>query len=52
VHESGFNDWNAQTLSLSSGTIPTLSVVDDTFSTQRHLMQDLIARAKQRAGIL
>ena len=51
VHESGFNDWNAQTLSLSPGTIPTLSVVDDTFSTQRHLMQDLIARAKERAGI-
>lgn len=51
VHESGFNDWNAQTLSLSPGTIPTLSVVDDTFTKQRHLMHDLIARAKERAGI-
>ena len=51
VHESGFSEFNAATLSLSPGTIPTLQVVDDTFTKQRPVMKDLIARAKQRAGI-
>ena len=51
VHESGFSRFDPATLSLSPGTIPTLQVVDDTFTKQRPVMKDLIARAKQRAGI-
>ena len=46
VHESGFGRFNAETLSLAPGTIPTITVVDDTFSTQRALMEAVIERAK------
>ena len=46
VHESGFGRFNAETLSLGPGTIPTITVVDDTFSTQRALMEAVIERAK------
>lgn len=51
VHESGFSEFNSGTLSLSPGTIPTLQVVEDTFTKQRSVMRELIARAKERAGI-
>jgi len=51
VHESGFSAFDSATLSLSPGTIPTLQVVDDTFTKQRSVMKELIARAKERAGI-
>jgi len=51
VHESGFSQFDSATLSLSPGTIPTLQVVDDTFTKQRSVMKELIARAKERAGI-
>lgn len=51
VHESGFSEFNSGTLSLSPGTIPTLQVVEDTFTKQRSVMKELIARAKERAGI-
>ena len=51
VHESGFGRWNEQTLSLRDDTIPTLMVVDDTFTTYRAQMAALIAQAKARAGI-
>ena len=46
VHESGFGRFDAETLSLAPGTIPTITVVDDTFTTQRALMEAVIERAK------
>jgi len=50
VHESGFNHWDSRTLSLREGQIPTLTVVDDTFSTHRAEMAAVIARAKELSG--
>jgi hypothetical protein len=48
VHESGFNDWDPATLSLSKreGLIPTLNVADDTFTTYRDQVAAVIAQAK------
>jgi hypothetical protein len=53
VHESGFSRWDPATLSVAErpGLIPTLMVVDDTFTTHRAEMTAIIARAKQLAGI-
>ena len=51
VHESGFGRFNTETLGLYPTTIPTLQVVDDTFTKHRDTMAAIIARAKQRAGI-
>jgi len=51
VHESGFGRWNAETFSVHPGPIPTLSVVDDTFTKYRAEMTGVIARAKEMAGI-
>jgi len=51
VHEAGFGRFNPETLSLSPNAIPTLQVVDDTFTQHRDVMAAIIARAKQRAGI-
>jgi hypothetical protein len=51
VHESGFGRFNAETLSLSPNAIPTLQVVDDTFTKHRDVMAAIITAAKQRAGI-
>jgi hypothetical protein len=51
VHESGFGRFNNETLSLSPNAIPTLQVVDDTFTKYRDVMAAIIQRAKQRAGI-
>ncbi len=51
VHESGFGRFNNETLSLSPNAIPTLQVVDDTFTKHRDVMAAIIQRAKQRAGI-
>lgn len=51
VHESGFGRFNTETLGLSPNAIPTLQVVDDTFSKHRDTMAAVIAKAKQRAGI-
>jgi hypothetical protein len=51
VHEAGFGRFNTETLSLSPNAIPTLQVVDDTFTRHRDVMAAIIARAKQRAGI-
>jgi hypothetical protein len=51
VHEAGFQHFNTETLGLSPNAIPTLQVVDDTFSLHRDTMAAVIARAKQRAGI-
>ncbi len=52
VHESGFNKWDATTLSLSKreGLIPTLNVVDDTFTKYRDQMAAVIAQAKAWGG--
>ena len=50
VHESGFNRWDAQTLSLRAGQIPTLNIVDDTFTTYRAEMAAVIARANEGPG--
>ena len=52
VHESGFNHWDATTLSVAKrdGLIPTLNVVDDTFTTYRDQMAAVIAQAKAWAG--
>ncbi len=48
VHESGFGRWNAETLGLAQreGLIPTLMVVDDTFTKYRDQMAAVIAKAK------
>ena len=51
VHESGFGRFNAETLSLSPNAIPTLQVVDDTFTKHRDVMAAIIQKAKERAGI-
>ena len=51
VHEAGFGRFNPETLSLSPNAIPTLQVVDDTFTQHRDVMAAIIAKAKQRAGI-
>ena len=51
VHEAGWGRFNTETLGLGPTTIPTLQVVDDTFPKYRDVMAQVIARAKQRAGI-
>jgi hypothetical protein len=51
VHESGFNRWNPQTLSLTDSTIPTLNIVDDTFDAHRAEMDAVIQAARRRAGL-
>ncbi len=51
VHESGFGRFNAKTLALSPDAIPTVNIVDDTFSTHRDVMAAVIAAAMTRAGI-
>jgi hypothetical protein len=51
VHESGFGRFNTETLGLNPNAIPTLQVVDDTFTKYRDTMAAIIARAKSRAGI-
>jgi hypothetical protein len=52
VHEWGFGTFNAQTLGLNPNAIPTLQVVDDTFTRHRDTMAAVIAAAKVRAGIV
>jgi hypothetical protein len=51
VHESGFGAFDPATLSLAESAIPTLNVVDDTFTTQRDAMRAIIRKARERAGI-
>ena len=51
VHEWGFGRFRSETLGLSPTAIPTLQVVDDTFTKHRDTMTAIIAAAKQRAGI-
>jgi len=47
VHESGFSRFTHETLGLAPGIIPTLSVVDDTFTGHQSMMEAVIERAKQ-----
>jgi hypothetical protein len=53
VHESGFSRFDPKTLSLPrrEGLIPTLTVVDDTFTTHRSEMAAVIREARLRAGL-
>jgi hypothetical protein len=51
VHEAGFWKNDAQPLGLSQTSLPTLQVVDDTFSKHKETMAAIIAIAKLRAGI-
>ncbi len=53
VHESGFSPFDAKTLSLTrrDGLLPTLTVVDDTFTTYRDQMGAIIREARIRAGL-
>jgi hypothetical protein len=52
VHEAGFQRFNTETLGIGQTSIPTLQVVDDTFVKHRDTMAAIIAKAKQRAGIV
>jgi hypothetical protein len=52
VHEAGFGRFNTETLGIGQApSIPTLQVVDDTFTKHRDVMTAIIAKAKERAGI-
>jgi hypothetical protein len=51
VHEWGFSAFNQETLGLSPTAIPTLQVVDDTFTKYRDTMDAIIGKARARAGI-
>ena len=51
VHEAGFGRFNPDTLQLNPNSIPTLNIVDDTFSAQRDTMQAVIRKARERAGL-
>jgi hypothetical protein len=50
VHEDGFRKFQP-TMPREKLTIPTITVVDDTFEKYRDVMTDLISAAKRRAGI-
>ncbi|MGA2383066.1 MAG: hypothetical protein ABSG61_06480 [Gemmatimonadales bacterium] len=54
VHESGFGTFDASTSNMgqgSPGLIPTITVVDDTFTTYKDQFAAALARAKQLGGI-
>ena len=51
VHEAGFGRFNSDTLMINANSIPTLNIVDDTFTTQRETMAAVIRKAKERAGL-
>ena len=51
VHEWGFSRFNQETFGLSPTAIPTLQVVDDTFTKYRDTMDAIIARARARASL-
>jgi hypothetical protein len=52
VHESGFSRFDPKTLSLPqrTGLLPTLSIVDDTFTAHRSEMAAVIREARRRAS--
>jgi hypothetical protein len=51
VHEAGFGTFDETSLMIRPDAIPTLNVVDDTFSTHRDVMAAFIRKARERAGI-
>ena len=52
VHESGFNPIDPRgSATRTDGPIPTITVVDDTFSRQREAMKAVIRQARQWAGL-
>lgn len=52
VHEAGFGRWNETTLMMNpNAAIPTISVVDDTFTRHRAVMAAAIVRARELSGI-
>lgn len=50
VHESGFGHFRPH-IGKDQFTIPTITVVDDTFAKHRNVMEEIIEGAKVRAGI-
>ena len=50
VHESGFSKFDESTLGLSPHRIPTLQVVDDTFTAHQREMEAILQLATQRAA--
>lgn len=51
VHEAGFGTFDNNTLMMRPDAIPTLNVVDDTFTQHRDVMTTFISKVKERAGI-
>lgn len=51
VHESGYGNFNAVTGSVRPGPIPTITVVDDTFTHRQREMELVIRRARELAGL-
>jgi hypothetical protein len=51
VHEAGFGTFDEKTLMLRADAIPTLNVVDDTFTAHRDTMAAVIQKAKERVGL-
>lgn len=51
VHEAGFGTFDPRTLMLRADAIPTLNVVEDTFTTHRDVMAAVIQQAKSRVGL-
>jgi hypothetical protein len=49
VHEAGFGHYKPD-IAPNQRAIPTITIVDDTFSTQREAMSAYIAQAKKRAA--
>lgn len=47
VHESGFSHFSLQPRAGASYTIPTITVVDDTFERHRDVMAQIITQARQ-----
>ena len=47
VHESGFGRFDPATSSMGPGPVPTITVVDDTFTTYRDQFEAALTRAKQ-----
>jgi hypothetical protein len=50
VHEAGFGHFRPR-VGKDQFTIPTITVVDDTFARYRNVMEEIIEGAKLRAGI-
>lgn len=50
VHEAGFGRWDSETLNIGRGPIPTISVVDDTFTRHRDTFAAAIGRARELGG--